>query len=415
MSEFEMRHKRLQDAIDLKEPDRVPLIPMAQTFPVIDSGHTMKEALYNFDVLAESLLDYAEKYQPDSMFVINAQLGGMGPIYELMKAKNLHWAGMKDSPISDNSCHQFIEYPILNDDEFPQFTTDYLSWFLEKGLPRVFGAAEPFSSMRLASAFPFYLGFQQFTAAFSTPEAREMIETFWKVTELETAISQKNLALVEKMEKEIGIPVQAQGFAYAPFDAYSDFMRGSILAMTDLYDYEEAVMQYCDKVLNDILGMVAGQGQVLKGRWVFIPLHKGMDGFLSDEQYRKYYWIGLQTVIQAIIDHDMTPYVYTEGPYNTRLEFLKEVPKGKVIYHFEDCDMAAAKKALGDVACISGNFPQKLLQFGTVEEVREAVKRLLDICAPGGGYMFDTDGAVDEVKPENFRAMMDTVREYGVY
>ena len=31
----------------------------------------------------------------------------------------------------------------------------------------------------------------------------------------------------------------------------------------------------------------------------------------------------------ALIDMGVTPYIYTEGPYNSRLEQLADVPKGK--------------------------------------------------------------------------------------
>ena len=53
----------------------------------------------------------------------------------------------------------------------------------------------------------------------------------------------------------------------------------------------------------------------------------------------------------------MTPYIYTEGPYSSRLEQLTDVPKGKVLYHFEKVDMKEAKRILGGTACIMGNLP----------------------------------------------------------
>ena len=140
-----------------------------------------------------------------------------------------------------------------------------------------------------------------------------------------------------------------------------------------------------------------------------------MDGFMSDEQYRKYYWSDLQAIIEEIIKNGMTPYIYTEGDYNTRLDCLKEVTAGKVIYHFETVDMANAKKVLGDTACISGGFPVYLLEHGTRQQVIDEAKRLIDICAPGGGYIFETNCGLDNPLPGNLEALMETVREYGKY
>ena len=68
-----------------------------------------------------------------------------------------------------------------------------------------------------------------------------------------------------------------------------------------------------------------------------------MDGFMSDSQYERFYWKPLKKIILALIDMNVTPYIYTEGPYHTRLHHLTDVPIGKVFYHFEDVDMAEAK------------------------------------------------------------------------
>lgn len=46
----------------------------------------------------------------------------------------------------------------------------------------------------------------------------------------------------------------------------------------------------------------------------------------------------------------------------------------------------------------------------------DAVKRLLDICAPDGGYLFDVNTMIDYgVKHENVLAMFDAVKTYGRY
>jgi uroporphyrinogen-III decarboxylase len=136
---------------------------------------------------------------------------------------------------------------------------------------------------------------------------------------------------------------------------------------------------------------------------------------MSDEQYRKYYWKHLQQIILAIIASGKVPYIYTEGKYNSRLDCLTEVPPGKVFYHFEDVDMAVAKKKLAGIACISGGFPASWLDWAKPEEIRDEVKRLLDDCAPGGGFIFETSCGLGKCKRENVEAMFETVKEYGKY
>jgi len=57
-----------------------------------------------------------------------------------------------------------------------------------------------------------------------------------------------------------------------------------------------------------------------------------------------------------------------------------------------------------------------ILPMGTQEEVRAEVKRVIDIMAPGGGYMLASVHTImDDVPAENILAMVDAVEEFGKY
>jgi uroporphyrinogen-III decarboxylase len=119
--------------------------------------------------------------------------------------------------------------------------------------------------------------------------------------------------------------------------------------------------------------------------------------------------------MMALIEHDIVPVVYTEGSYNTRLEYLKDIPKHKAVYHFEKVDLKLAKKELGDIACLMGGFPVYTVRYGTPAEVVEQVKRTLDIMAPGGGYLFSTGYSLEDAPEENMDALLNAVDKYGKY
>ena len=59
---------------------------------------------------------------------------------------------------------------------------------------------------------------------------------------------------------------------------------------------------------------------------------------------------------------------------------------------------------------------QKVLPFGTPEEVRQEVRRVINLLGPQGGYMLASVHTImNEVPAENILAMVDAVEEYGVY
>jgi uroporphyrinogen-III decarboxylase len=52
---------------------------------------------------------------------------------------------------------------------------------------------------------------------------------------------------------------------------------------------------------------------------------------------------------------------------------------------------------------------------GTPQEVRESCRKLIELCAPGGGYVLSCGANIDKRTPYNLLTMMEVVKEYGVY
>ena len=71
----------------------------------------------------------------------------------------------------------------------------------------------------------------------------------------------------------------------------------------------------------------------------------------------------------------------------------------------------------GDRLTFWGNVPcGSVLCRGTEQEVRDFVMRLIDVAAPGGGYLFGSANIIMATTPvRNVIAMYETAREYGVY
>lgn len=59
---------------------------------------------------------------------------------------------------------------------------------------------------------------------------------------------------------------------------------------------------------------------------------------------------------------------------------------------------------------------QHILPTGTPEQVKDDVKRNIDALAPGGGFVFSTIHNMQaEVPPQNIKAMLEALSEYGRY
>jgi uroporphyrinogen decarboxylase len=82
-----------------------------------------------------------------------------------------------------------------------------------------------------------------------------------------------------------------------------------------------------------------------------------------------------------------------------------------------DMDTKRLKNDFGDrISFLGGVDTQRVMPFGTVDDVKDEVKRRVEDLAPAGGYIL---GAVHniqpEVPPENIFAMFNAARKYGRY
>jgi len=83
----------------------------------------------------------------------------------------------------------------------------------------------------------------------------------------------------------------------------------------------------------------------------------------------------------------------------------------------KDMDTKRLKKEFGDrLAFWGGVDTQKVLPYGSPQDVEEEVKKRIADLAPGGGYILTAVHNIQAgVSPENICTMYDAAREYGTY
>lgn len=87
-----------------------------------------------------------------------------------------------------------------------------------------------------------------------------------------------------------------------------------------------------------------------------------------------------------------------------------------VQYSADKMDLAFLKREFGKDICFWGGGvdTQKILPFGTPEEVSDEVKRCIDMLAPGGGFVFAAVHNITNGVPlENILAAFRTAQSYG--
>lgn len=401
---------RIKDAIQLKKtPDRVPVTLLPSMFPFTHAGMTVQEAMYDYDKCAAGFKKFILEFKPDMH--IGAAAPGPGKFYEILDYKLYAWPGHGVSPTSSYQCHEG-EY--MKAEEYDLLMTDPSFFFRNFYLPRVFGALQGFQMLPPLTGI-----LEMYGVAFNfIPYALPPVQATYKALFEAGAEALKWAMVMGGSNGELaslGFPNILGGFTKAPFDTIGDTLRGTKGIMIDMYRRPDKLLQALEAITPIMIGMGLGAAQQTGNPLIFMPLHKGADGFLSDEQFKTFYWPTLRKVMLGLIEGGCIPFAAAEGGYNTRLKVIRDLPKGKTLWMFDQTDIVKAKGIVGNTLCILGNVSSATLNLSTPQEVKNYCKKLIDGVGQGGGFIMSNGAFFDEAKPENVKAMVDFTKEYGVY
>ena len=161
--------------------------------------------------------------------------------------------------------------------------------------------------------------------------------------------------------RRMGYPQPFVGVRFPAFDLVSDYFRSLRGSTLDMYRQPDKLLAMIDVMLPASIDLIIGACKATNTTRAFIPMHRGAGGFMSDEQFEKFYWPSFSALIYACIENGITPMPLFEGDYTPRLKYLATLPPGKVAAHFDKIDRKKFKEMCGDVMCFWGNVPPSLL------------------------------------------------------
>lgn len=407
------RKKRVEDAIALKVPDRVPIwFQDASFFPAKYTGITFRDAMFDGDKLFAAYKKTFLDFEPDFFFNPGHAIHTPGEALDTLDCKQVLLPGDGNIPV--NHSFQFVESDYMKGEEYDEFLDDPTGYTISKFIPRVFGTLSPLGGIPPVKGLLLgYFG-APLIGSMVSDDVIDAMEKFCKAARLVRAHAEKAAGFVSDMENE-GFPLSCGAITLAPFDLIGDTMRGLRGILMDMFRRPDKLLASIDRVTRLMIDLAVGQCKATGNTGVFIPLHKGSDGFMSDEHFRTFYWPSLKKLILELIDEGLTPCPFFEGDHTTRLEYYAELPKGKILGLFDHTDIRKAKEIIGGTMCMSGFMPLSILQIGTVEDVKAYARELIDVLGKDGGYIMGPRTAMDEANPELVKAWFDFTKEYGQY
>lgn len=106
-----------------------------------------------------------------------------------------------------------------------------------------------------------------------------------------------------------------------------------------------------------------------------------------------------------------------ENDFTRYLDYMQELPEGCQLMA-EFGDPKVFKEKLGSKFVLTGFYPLSLLKAGTLQQVKDKAKEIIDVLAPGGNYIFSLDKSLlraNDADINLYKELLNFVKEYGVY
>jgi hypothetical protein len=407
------RAKRLDDAMHLRQPDRIPISLTLGNLIADLGGITRKEFYEDPEKGHAALKKAALRYQPD---LVRGAFQTSGPSRVLGDCMT-KWPGVGLE--SENASFQFHEGEYLKADEYDAFLADPSDWAIRVYLPRVFSALGGLAMLpHLGTALWGYYGMSSYICDLALPPVVSAFQALATAGQMQLDWYKKLGESMHRME-ELGFPPAPFGYGgsmAAPFDFMGDTLRGMKGVFLDMRRCPEKLLQAEEKVGRLQTENMIARCRATGAKSVAIPLHRGSDGFISLPMFERFYWPQFKKMVLDLVEADIMPYILWEGCWDQRLKYLAELPKGKTIGWFQQSDLFKVKEALGDVMCIIGGMPVSMLFDSTPEAIREHTRKVCEGVGKGGGFIMSTDIAeMEGSNPDLVQVWVDATREFGQY
>ena len=366
--------ERIQAAVNLQVPDRVPIVPLIAQFALRYQDIPQTEAYRDPLRARQALIDTFDA------------LGG----YDAVVGANLLWprSGWRISAaptrmrfpgrggVPEDAQIQAMEQEIMTVEDYDSIINRGWNGFCEEFLPRVTG------------------------------------RPLEKIDALQKLILQISLDDMRAWN-EHGVMVIG-GAAPWSCDMILSVCRTLTQFTLDLHRRPDKVEAAMDAMVPDLIQNTIDDIKATGNPWVFMPLERGSGFYYPLKIFERFVFPRLKRLVDAFAAQRFTTILHFDTDWTLNLPYLRDLPKSRCICELDSkTDIFKAKEILGDHMCIMGDVLPSLLSIGSSEDVVEYCEKLIDVIGKDGGFILSTGCECPiDAKFDNVKAMIDTAKNH---
>ncbi len=367
--------ERIDTAVRLGKPDRVPVVPLMDIFAARYGGIKQSELFFDIRKADKALEKTLHDLGPiDGQ---NMTYAGMGRMLRVMFFVPPLIPGVNGVP--DDALWQFDEKPVMQADDYAVVRDmGTVRWLLMQAR-----LAHSEKSL-LVHLLPFPLD------------------------------GLRILASIQKWKRKGVESMVGPNITFTPMEFISMVLRSFNELMLDLYRRPEDVKELSLALMKPFKFLGLALPQMSRVKRVFLGGTRTSSACINRKQFETFALPEWQEMSEFLVKHGLTPVLHLDSDWTAFLPYLKELPARKCILNLDGTtDIFQAKELLGDHMCIMGDVPAALLKLGSPEEVDAYCERLIKEVGRDGGFILSSGCSVPiDAKPENVKTMLRSVQRH---
>ncbi|HHV34855.1 MAG TPA: uroporphyrinogen-III decarboxylase [Syntrophomonadaceae bacterium] len=338
--------ERLQTAISLGKPDRIPCAPLIESYAGRRAGLTNYEFMYDYKK-AEWAFNQLHRQYPSWDVMRSVYFVFHGHVQKVVGFMKPMMPGVDLPPDSE---YQMVEYEAIT-------RRDYY-FILEAG----------------------YQAFQR---------------RYWKRVHQvsDEQIDKANSLMLDILKSQIkNAKARGQTFLYGGFTVLApptlSLMRSLGQFIRDMYQIPstlESVLQEMTEALTaDAIAYTRETGIPR----VFVGVARLTCQLISEPLFERFVWPYLKKTVLDLLAAGITPILHLDSDWTKNLEYFLELPAGKVAIELDGTtDIFKAHQVLCGHTCIIGDVGAPLFTLGTSDQVQDYCRKLIQEIGRDGGFI----------------------------
>lgn len=351
------KFKTLIDTCTRQKTNYVPNVLSAGGAILNYSGMTYPEIEHEPEKIEKALDNFFDKTWVDGSMIV---LGAYPHSYKALSER------CETFLAPDNVSLTHLQKDKMNEDEYPELIDNFDSFMSKTLLPR------------------------KYPELFSEGKEKAQIALKTVVEEQIYNLVTGPFAKIDSITKtKYGVTGMFTGMMYVlhPLDILFDDFRGFKGTITDLRRRPKQVKEACDMLYEKKCNHFTN----ISEPFPYAVAMPHIPAYLNAKQFCEYYFPYMQDMYTNIAKAQSKVVLSLQGRWMHILDCYLEFPKDSCVIMVDDDDVIEVKHTVGVNQIIGGGIKLQNIRLSSFDENKDYAKKIIDSCAPGGGFIFTSD------------------------